>query len=405
MPATPETTTADLSDMDATTALFQAAIGPINTAYYTRIFTRFDMFDRASASWNWAAALFTLSWLAYRQLWLAALGYVGAVVGVVLMVFGIGRLVFQFSEGVELGLLLGAAMAAFAVPGLYGNALLYAACRKKMGQALSTHDTLAESCAALTRQAPSRFRAILLALVQVAVLALAVAAYFEFPMVDHKSNATATQDGATQPALAASAPQSAASAPQAAASAPLSAASAPQAAASAVMVSPPAKAASAPAAAVTALPAVTTAPTPAVAASAPAPAPSLPTATAMPANAKLAAPVAVAPAAAKQAAASAPAASPKKAKASAAAKGASPKAASAQSFYVNVGLFADDNNALNAYVKLKDAGLPATRLEFNTSKGKRTRVRVGPYDTEGQVQSAVEKVRALGLDAIILRPK
>jgi cell division septation protein DedD len=86
---------------------------------------------------------------------------------------------------------------------------------------------------------------------------------------------------------------------------------------------------------------------------------------------------------------------------------ATPKPAAQQQarFYANVGLFADSNNALNAYVKLTDAGLPALKQEFNTSKGKRTRVRVGPYDTETQTQTAIEKVRALGLEAIILRPE
>ena len=68
-------------------------------------------------------------------------------------------------------------------------------------------------------------------------------------------------------------------------------------------------------------------------------------------------------------------------------------------------MFADANNALNTYVKLTDAGLAATKQEFSTSKGKRTRVRVGPFDTEGQAIAAIEKVRALGLEAIILRPE
>jgi cell division septation protein DedD len=100
-------------------------------------------------------------------------------------------------------------------------------------------------------------------------------------------------------------------------------------------------------------------------------------------------------------------AAPSKAKPAPEKTTASPKAAAQQQarFYVNVGLFADSNNALNAYVKLTDAGLPALKQEFNTSKGKRTRVRVGPYDTEAQTQTAIEKVRALGLEAIILRPE
>lgn len=68
-------------------------------------------------------------------------------------------------------------------------------------------------------------------------------------------------------------------------------------------------------------------------------------------------------------------------------------------FLVNVGLFADANNARNAYTKLMDASLPATSVEFNTSKGKRTRVRVGPFETQAEADRAMEKVRGLGLEA------
>ena len=72
-------------------------------------------------------------------------------------------------------------------------------------------------------------------------------------------------------------------------------------------------------------------------------------------------------------------------------------------FYVNVGLFADDNNALNAYVKLSDAGLAALKQELSTKNGKRTRVRVGPFESEPEAEKAVLKIRALGLDALIAR--
>jgi cell division septation protein DedD len=64
-----------------------------------------------------------------------------------------------------------------------------------------------------------------------------------------------------------------------------------------------------------------------------------------------------------------------------------------------VGLFADDNNARNAYVKLMDAGLPAFKQAFNTSKGKRTRVRVGPFETEAQAEINANRIQTLGLEA------
>lgn len=73
-------------------------------------------------------------------------------------------------------------------------------------------------------------------------------------------------------------------------------------------------------------------------------------------------------------------------------------------FYLNVGLFADDNNARNAHVKLLDAGLPSTQQEIKTPKGLLTRVRVGPFDTLTQADVAARKIRALGLEAVLVRP-
>ena len=72
-------------------------------------------------------------------------------------------------------------------------------------------------------------------------------------------------------------------------------------------------------------------------------------------------------------------------------------------FNINVGLFADDNNARNAYTKLVDAGLPAQSTELKTSKGKRTRVRVGPFDTEAEAERAADKIKGLGLEAQTVR--
>ncbi len=433
MPASPpEVTTADLSSADSTTELFRAAIGPVNPKYYLSRFARFEAADRASASWNWAAAFSTLSWLAFRQLWLGALAYAGAVVGAILLVFGIGRLVFQFSEGVELGLVMGFAIAAFAVPGLYGNTLLYAACRKKMAAALAQNATVPEACTMLAKRAPTLLRALVLALVlalaSVAVFGTAVAAYFELPhpgkfpynlgkKADPEADAALPGAAAPVPPEPLQAPltepppvaASASDVPAAVPPAVADAASTPQTA-TADTASPPAAPTIAPTVTPTPAPSATAATT--TPATSPITAPVAPVATTPPPPAVVV-PVPSAPAAPTAVVKTAPAkpkdakASPSKAKPAPEKTAATPKAATQQQarFYVNVGLFADSNNALNAYVKLTDAGLPALKQEFNTSKGKRTRVRVGPYDTEGETQTAIEKVRALGLEAIILRPE
>ena len=71
----------------------------------------------------------------------------------------------------------------------------------------------------------------------------------------------------------------------------------------------------------------------------------------------------------------------------------------AQRYVVNVGLFAQENNARNALTQLTDADLPASTQSVKTGQGTRTRVRVGPFDTLAEAERAADKVRTLGLEA------
>jgi cell division septation protein DedD len=73
-------------------------------------------------------------------------------------------------------------------------------------------------------------------------------------------------------------------------------------------------------------------------------------------------------------------------------------------YLINVGLFADANNARNATVKLQDAGLPTLSQEVKSSKGPRTRVRVGPFETQAEADRAAERIRALQLEAVVFKP-
>ena len=79
------------------------------------------------------------------------------------------------------------------------------------------------------------------------------------------------------------------------------------------------------------------------------------------------------------------------------------KATATQRYAINVGLFALESNARNAHTKLLDAGLSAFTQELDTSDGKRTRVRVGRFDSRAEADAAVEKIRPLGLDALVFR--
>jgi cell division septation protein DedD len=70
---------------------------------------------------------------------------------------------------------------------------------------------------------------------------------------------------------------------------------------------------------------------------------------------------------------------------------------------VNVGLFADENNARNASAKLEDARIPVLVNEMDTAKGKRTRVRAGPFATQAEAERAADKIQFIGLDAVVVR--
>lgn len=60
-------------------------------------------------------------------------------------------------------------------------------------------------------------------------------------------------------------------------------------------------------------------------------------------------------------------------------------------------------NASHAYQKAQDAGIAVFTQELETPKGKLTRVRAGPYTTRSEANAMAQKVRALGLDAVVMR--
>ena len=452
-PAEPEKMTLDRSDGSATIDLYRAALGPLRVDYYLKAFTRFDAAGKSGASWNWTAALLSLNWMLFRKLWIAALAYVGVLVAATLLLFGIGRLVFQLSPETQWLVLALGAMLAISVPGAYGNAWLYADCNRKMERALAACVTLEEAYELLSREASGAKRMAFLASLNVSLGILVAAIVLSWPHTGALPLHTGpiaqahveglVQDGPTALAASsqASAPHLTASAPQAPASL---AASAPQIAASSA---PPSQSlattdqnivqAGALAAAALALP------SPAATASVPGKAlASTPSsaATAKPAiekeqvkplakhKAEKVAPTSNAAKAAKLAnaeqrtkvnaekavktdkvakathAEKADKAATKAAEKSLANNGAtSANAPDSGKFLINVGLFADDNNARNALVKLQDAGLPALSQEIKSSKGKRTRVRVGPFETQPEADQAAERIRALQLEAVVFK--
>ncbi len=448
--ATAPTTALDNTDEHSTTALYRAAIGDISNNYYLPRFTRYESADRPGLSWNWAAALNTLNWLMFRQLWHAALVYSGSVVALALLLFGIGKLVFQFSEGTQWSLLAAVVGLAFVVPGLGGNALYYLATRQRVQNALAKNQTVPEACAQLSKQASTRKGLIVIAACNVAVAAVAAQSYAMFSGFEPLPAGTPVAlnaapegrnvaSGRAVDATLANNAKAPGSAPSQAAPAPASSTASPAA--------PVSSAAASPAAAKPAQ----------IAASASIPATSalakVPPTTASSLQAKTPASAAV-PAIASKPSASANAATPARAARSAAASAPVPakssgekvasrpagpapvalRSAAAESaarevaaslgqstpvapvaarnpvtepqeapaagrFVVNVGLFADANNARNALVKLMDAELPVVSKDIRFPKGNRTRLQVGPFDTLAEADAAADKVRALELEA------
>ncbi|WP_298207662.1 SPOR domain-containing protein [Acidovorax sp.] len=351
---------------NAMAALYRLALGPVNTDDYLTVFERFDSTGRTTTTWNWAACLATLNWMLFRQLWSAALVYVAAAEGLALIVFGMGRSFLQWPQGVELGVLGAFALLAFAVPGLYGNAILYGDIRKRVARALAASRTVPEACALLEKQASSRKRLKVLVLANLALGAAALLAYLAL-------SPSSTKPLALEPAITV--------AQASAASAAKAGEAAPEPERPATSTESPAQSA----------PASTPVPPPVAAAAVPPDEP---------------APPAPEPPAKKapQTTASHPATKTKiPAKAAVAADARAPAVGTAAGYYINVGLFAEEANARKTQARLLNEGLPAFRQELNNAKGRRIRVRVGPYNTRAKADAAAQSIRAMDLDAVVFK--
>ena len=384
----------------AMTALTRLALGPVNTDYYLAVFERFDSTGRTTTTWNWAACLATINWMLFRQLWSAALIYVAAAQGLALVMFGIGRSFLQWPPGVELGVLGAFAVLAFAVPGLYGNAILYADIRKRVARALAAARTLPEACVVLEQQASSRKRLRALVVGNGVLLAAAALAYLLWAP-------SGTQPLALEPAV------TVAQATAAAASAPPPTANEAPVHAEPAAAAPAETTPSAPTPNPNARPETQAEPAEAAASAEPSapdatadapPAPSAPTAT-VAAAAPPAGPARRVAPAAKPTAAKAPASATAPAAAPAPTTTSPPLAAvgTAAGYYINVGLFANEANARKAQARLLNEGLPAFRQELDSPKGRRIRVRVGPYDTRAAADDAASAIRAMALEAVVFK--
>lgn len=369
-----------------TAALYRAALGPLNTQHYLAHFERFDAAGRASLVWNTAAGLCTVNWLSFRGLWGAALVYLAAAEGLALLVLGVGRQYLHWPLGVEMGVLGSLLMLSILVPGLYGNALLHADIRRRMASAVTDAHTVREACEALERQAPTqrRLKAFFLGNALLGVLLLAVAAFI------WTSEPAGTD---TRPAQAVVPTQGDTTAPVL----PLTPAE--------VSTTPRPEPASPGEPSGLAAPAERVPPVPdqplqeAAAQSAPEPVQTRPSVAIETPPAVLSAPVPKPSQPALRAAVAVPETAP--------ARTPPPpilvKPSPAVSYGINVGLFAEEANAIKVHTQLTEAGLPATMVKVEGTRGPRTRVRAGPFPDRAVADAAAQRIRAMGLEAQVYR--
>ncbi len=71
-------------------------------------------------------------------------------------------------------------------------------------------------------------------------------------------------------------------------------------------------------------------------------------------------------------------------------------------FVVQVGAFSDVAAVRETRAKLDTLGLKSFTQPVNSDTGPRTRVRLGPFDTREQAEQALAKVRAAGMNAVVL---
>ena len=294
-----------------------------------------------------SAFVFHLGWLLYRQLWGAAGEFALLLAAWAAVGGGLWWVSGAWPLGVRVGLVLALLLLVFLVPGLFGSALLHAQVRQRMISAVEQSATIDAACELLQSRGHLQRRrgawAVAGLLLGAGAMAWALWAWTANP-ADPPAPPLAAP---SQPAVPvpASPPQ-----PPTLLAEPNPAASEP----------PDSKASLA-----EAIPAM--------------PASASPTATPAAESAEIGAPAAAVAAVADV-------------------------RARVQGFGVSVGLFAVADNAERAAAALAGAGLPVISDPIESARGPMTRVRVGPFETRAQAESAAERVRALGLEARVYAP-
>jgi DedD protein len=77
-------------------------------------------------------------------------------------------------------------------------------------------------------------------------------------------------------------------------------------------------------------------------------------------------------------------------------------AARTEAFVVQLDAFSNPENARQQQKKLSSAGISSYTDTVKTAKGELTRVRVGPYSTRQQAEQMRERIRRIGMNAVVV---
>lgn len=448
-PATPAATETPLM------SLYRHALGPLGIERNIRVFSVFEATGRTRPGWNSAAAFLTLHWMVFYRLWRPAALY--AVLAALLwgLFLAVDAATMPTLASVRWWLLLAFAVVGTLLPGLYGDALLYAQTELRVHNAIAASQNLTQARALLAGRAGTGKRLGWQALAHLLLLALGGMATLVSMAPDKQPQLTSQQPEPTMATPIAPPP-----APILPLKAPATAAIPPAPAAPpAPLALPPATAiggqqapvVSGPAPAVKAVPVAPALPPPVdktVASTPAAPRPEHVTATpaANPVNSTVAVepvprrpgkvavnkpapapePVPPKPRAkvyssqdASQPAAPhpAPTAEPTRAPAPSKTPGKIPAKLAVPApptkeappppdkatgrFFIHAGTFSVASNAEKVHARIEMAGLPATLQNFTNADKDLIRVRVGPFGSRAEADRAAAKLRSMHLDAMI----
>ena len=362
--------------------LYLHAVGPVGTAYYERVFTRFETLGRTPPTWNHAAAFCTLGWCLLRGLWRPAAVWSSMALLLAVLVWAGAFSALPRQAQVSVALL--GAIVLCGVPGFFGNGWYYRLVHQQTMHALEESPSLAQAQARLAQQASSQKQWRLAAVGQVALWALlGVFAWH-------------SADSAPEPAPERTVGPPQLNFPEPTTTAPAEDVAPPGAAAP--LAPPESTLAMAPSSAMTETTATAAPPgilpitmaeaMPAPAAPAPTPAP---------------APKVAAPKAAPAPKAAAPVAKTTRSKPTpppAAAPQEKPARTNSQ-FYVTLGTYAEVTNAAAVERKVRQAGYAAQSFSTTSNKGVLTRLRAGPFATRAEAEKAQRALRAQRIPASV----